>query len=385
MSSAKKSIFIIAFIALLMVSLTACNLPSNQTPTPEEPNLIHTLAAQTVAAQLTQQSSDGGSVATLPPTVIFATATMPAATATPIPPTATLVIPTATSIPPTATPIPCNLMEYVKDVNYPDGEDVKPGEAIVKSWRLKNIGSCTWTSNYSLIFDHGDAMGAPSTTQLTNGQVPPGGTVDVSVNLTMPSTPGTYQGFYKLRDSYNNVFGYAPNDKAFWVKLDVINPANYDFVAQASNAVWGNATVTLPFGDQNDDTPGIAAVMNNFKLEDNKQYNGVLITYPQRITDGIIQGQYGKYTVKDGDHFRANLGFAADCSGGKVKFQLLVKQGNAVTLLKEWEKSCNGSLMTVDYDLSSLKGNEYNFILKVTADGAWESDKAVWLTPRIQS
>lgn len=386
MFTAKKPVILIAFLFGLVAVLTACNLPTAQQPPTQEPNLVHTLAAQTVVVRLTQQATDGGQVATLAPTqAVVATATQAAVpTATQQPPTATVMVPTATNMPPTATPVPCNLMEYVKDINYPDGEDVQPGETIEKTWRLKNIGSCTWGSGYSLVFDHGDAMGAPASTQLTNGQVPPGSTVDVTVTLKMPTTPGEYQGYFKLRDSYNNTFGYVPNDKAFWVKLEVVNPSNYDFADQADNASWRNGSDALPWGDQNNDTPGIAALLDDFKLEDNKVYDDVLVTYPQRITDGVITGVFGKYEVQVDDHFRATVGFAANCSGGKVKFQLFAREGNNTTLLKEWEKSCNGELLNIDYDLEDLEGHEINFILGVTANGPFDNDKAVWLNPRIQ-
>ena len=46
----------VVLIILIMI-LSACNLPSAKTPTPDSAGLIHTIAAQTVEAQMTLDSS----------------------------------------------------------------------------------------------------------------------------------------------------------------------------------------------------------------------------------------------------------------------------------------------------------------------------------------
>jgi hypothetical protein len=110
----------------------------------------------------------------------------------------------------------------VSDLNYPDGTKVGADANFTKTWRLKNDGSCTWTSGYSVIFDHGDRMNAPDWFQLTGGTVSPGGTVDVSVNLKAPASAGTYQGFFKLKASDGPIFGInADGQGAFWVNVVV--------------------------------------------------------------------------------------------------------------------------------------------------------------------
>jgi len=44
-------------------------------------------------------------------------------------------------------------------VTVPDGWLITPGLVFKKTWRLKNIGTCTWTRNYSLVFAGGEQMG----------------------------------------------------------------------------------------------------------------------------------------------------------------------------------------------------------------------------------
>lgn len=201
-------------LVILSILLAGCNLPgsrSEETPELSASDLIGTAAAETANAYIAQL-----------------TTTAPVVTDTPAEPTATSTtlatdtpVPTNTT-PPTATPIPCNRASFVEDVTVPDNKEMSPEENFTKTWRLRNNGSCTWTSGYMMIFDHGDRMNAPDTVQVTTGTVPPGGTVDVSVNLKAPATAGTYQGFFRLRSPDNNVFGInADGQGAFWVKIVV--------------------------------------------------------------------------------------------------------------------------------------------------------------------
>jgi hypothetical protein len=69
----------------------------------------------------------------------------PPPTLTPIIPSLTPVVPTSTP-PPTLTPVPCDRAAFVADVTVPDGTNFAPGTTFVKTWRLKNNGSCTWTT-----------------------------------------------------------------------------------------------------------------------------------------------------------------------------------------------------------------------------------------------
>ncbi len=164
--------------------------------------------------------------ATTPPEIPATTA----APVTEIPPTTvappTLVLPTFTPSPTataSATALPCDRAGFVTDVTVPDGSDFYAGNAFTKTWRLRNNGTCTWTSGYSLIFDHGDAMGAPAAQQLTTGTVAPGQSIDVSVNLTAPGAVGTYRGYFRLRNPSGVVFGIGANgDVAFWAEIEVV-------------------------------------------------------------------------------------------------------------------------------------------------------------------
>ena len=49
---------------------------------------------------------------------------------------------------------------FVSDVTIPDGTVMAPGQSFTKTWKLKNIGTTSW-SNYNLKFFDGEQMDAP--------------------------------------------------------------------------------------------------------------------------------------------------------------------------------------------------------------------------------
>lgn len=388
-------------IALIigLVLLTACNMPSNTSPTSQDdPNLIYTAAAQTVAAQLTLAASGGLATPTgqSQGNGGAATATLPAQAPTATQPATTVSQPTATL---TQVTIPCDRAAFVEDITYKDGSEVAPGATFVKTWKLKNTGSCTWNSSYAVVFVSGDSIGAPASVQLTTGTVAPGQEVEVSVTLKAPDTPKDYEGRWKLRNGSNVIFGVgSAADADFWVKIKVAVPVTptptvtstpvatvyFDFMDKAPGAEWRNATTLLPWGDPYNDSPGLAVIVEDVKLNDNRTYAEALATYPPFLTDGVITGKFPSYTIQNGDRFRASLGFRASCGVGKVKFQFSYQEGDsAVVTLGEWSKSCDTSLLFAEVNLSALSGKTVNFILGVNADGSHEDDRALWLNPQI--
>jgi len=94
----------------------------------------------------------------------------------------------------------CDQAQFIADVTVPDGTPFSPGAAFTKTWRLKNIGSCAWTTSYALVFDTGTIMGGPAAVNLPSN-VAPGQTVDISINLTAPGNAGHYIGYWKFRNS----------------------------------------------------------------------------------------------------------------------------------------------------------------------------------------
>ena len=129
---------------------------------------------------------------------------------------------------PTPRPQPACLdgMAWVADLTFDDQNMtappvVPPGQSFVKSWRVRNSGTCTWDSRYVLAFDHGNVAAAQMGGQpvAVQGTVAPGATYDFSVNLTAPTVPGVYQGFWQMRNPSKVAFG-----ETIWVGIRVPAP-----------------------------------------------------------------------------------------------------------------------------------------------------------------
>jgi putative hemolysin len=105
-----------------------------------------------------------------------------------------------------------NDSEFVADVTVPDGTEFRPGEAFTKTWRLRNSGTCTWTTQYQFYDQFSGVpetrISAPESIYLTQ-EVPPGGTVDLSVEMVAPNVVGEYTSWWSMAIA-GGAFGARP-------------------------------------------------------------------------------------------------------------------------------------------------------------------------------
>src|SRR5512142_417149 len=178
----RKIPYTLAVVLCISALLAGCNLPFLANS--QENASVQTAAALTVQAQLATAA---------PATATFTPVPFPT-----VPPIATTQ-PPANTQPPAATPTSnCDSAAFVSDVTIPDNTVVNAGDNYTKTWRLKNSGTCSWTPSYAVVFVSGQQMNGPAVQALT-GNVNPGQTVDLTVNLTAPSTNGTFTGNWGLR------------------------------------------------------------------------------------------------------------------------------------------------------------------------------------------
>ena len=91
---------------------------------------------------------------------------------------------------------------FVADVTIPDDTAIEAGARFVKTWRVRNDGSCAWGSNgyavHGLAHWGADPLGGPDLVPLP-GVVLPGETVDLSVNMAAPALAGVYLSEWMLK------------------------------------------------------------------------------------------------------------------------------------------------------------------------------------------
>jgi uncharacterized protein YkwD len=148
---------------------------------------------------------------------VFVTATLPA-TRTPVRTPTT----TATGTPGLSLTAPANCKDaavLLQDVTIPDGTNIPYGTDFLKTWKFRNTGTCPWVG-YKIAYVSGDRMGAADTGPVADTASK--ADVDVSVELTAPTTDGIYTGFFELRNALNEPLPIGV-EQTFWVKITVGN------------------------------------------------------------------------------------------------------------------------------------------------------------------
>ena len=290
------------------------------------------------------------------------------------------------------TPYPaCDAAAFIADVTIPDGTRVDAGQSFTKTWRVQNIGICSWTQAYNLTFSGGDSLNGQSSISMPY-EVLPGGSVDLSVNLIAPSQIGSYSGQWLLRNAAGVTFGIgivnAPLRTSIRVDSQTVPPpaaAGFDFTASACSAEWTNNVRALACPGEESGSGGYVLITSGLLLENGQldTRSGLLI-HPMDLNDGYVQGRYPAYTVQSGDRFQATVGCEYSVPDCLVVLRLdyQVADGTTQTFWAFVERY-EGMVYDVDLDLTPLAGQNVKFILATQAGGAPNGDRAVWVAPRI--
>ena len=176
-----------AFTLILLMAallLTACNTPSAE-PTQDNASIIATSIQQTM--QSVQETQAAQAVPTM-----GATATSPVIS-TGAPTVAAVSAPTSI---PTAMSTNCLVADLVSET-IPDNTLVPKGTKFTKTWRVINGGTCAWSKAYKFVFVNGYNLGATKEIPIPE-VVPPGGITNISLEMTAPTSDGTYIGNWML-------------------------------------------------------------------------------------------------------------------------------------------------------------------------------------------
>ncbi|HLF72903.1 MAG TPA: NBR1-Ig-like domain-containing protein [Anaerolineales bacterium] len=182
-----KPIVIAIFIVVLVA---ACGSePPAAEPTPDIA-AVRTSAASTVIAQFTLTAAEFTPTDSLPTGTSAPEAT---ATAT-VPPIAQVTNAEGTTV------ALCDSLSFnpgTVDVTIPDNTVMTPGQDFIKTWKVKNNGSCPWGAGYELVYA-GYANPMSGQFQPLEEVVQPAQEVDLSVQFTAPSAAGEYLSAWQM-------------------------------------------------------------------------------------------------------------------------------------------------------------------------------------------
>lgn len=178
-------------IAVLMTACGSANPPQGQEPTPDVA-VVRTSAASTVISQFTLTA------AAFTPTPAAPTATVSPATPQATNTATTQPLAQVTNAQGTTVAL-CDSMSFVADVNIPDDTNMSPGQDFLKTWKVKNTGSCPWGEGYELVYA-GYANEMDGQAQPITEVVQPGQEVEISVQFTAPSEIGEYLSAWQMQN-----------------------------------------------------------------------------------------------------------------------------------------------------------------------------------------
>ncbi len=384
----------ITLTLLVLVLLAACSFPMGSSGEVDE-NAVNTSVAQTLAAL-----GDGAVTPT--------SGVLPTVTSMPLP-TAALPTVAPTAVPPTAAPTAdtCNQAKWIEDVTVPDGSVYLPNVEFTKTWRVQNVGTCTWNTSYAIVFASGNHMGEAAVTPLL-GNVAPGATVDLSVKLKSPAENGEYTTLFLLRSDTGLLFGTGSKfDAAIFVQIKVsklmilptldlggvlpifpLETLVYNFASNYCSGSWKNASAigSLPCPGDTSSSLGYVVRNDNPKLSDGQTYDGVaLVTHPEWIDGGSIAGIFPQFTVENGMRFKATLGCRQNGDACNVCYFLRYYEDGVAGLkqLNQWDIKYSDTPLAVNVDLSALAGKKISIVLQVVTNGSPDQDWAQWVNPRI--
>ena len=278
--------------------------------------------------------------------------------------------------------------QFVADVTVPDGTRYDPGATFKKTWRLKTVGTCTWTTSYSLVFDTGERMGAPASITFPSS-VAAGQTVDLTVDMTAPSAPGRYFGYWKFKNAAGVLFGIGVNaTKSWWVEINVTGTPTtsvaLNFTDKAGEATWSSGAGGLSFPGTDGDAKGFALKLDkpNFESGVVASQPGLLFS-PHQITNGYIQAVYPDFTVQSGDRFQTTVGCQAGFTSCYVAYRLDYQVGSTIRTFWTFREKFEGWTYNANLNLSALAGQSVKFILYMSAWGSPVGDRAIWGNPVI--
>jgi hypothetical protein len=285
--------------------------------------------------------------------------------------------------------LPCNLGEFVADVTFPDDTLVYPGQLMPKAWTVRNGGTCTWTTDYDLIYDSGERM--ESRREVSIGKtVSPNTFADLVMTFIAPREPGKAQGFWLLRSDQGEEFGMGvTRDQPLWIRVFVREPnprVAFDMINAVCMARWRGRSGILPCLGDTASSSGSITVLDEPELEDGRvEDEPALWTRPGTVTGAFVSGIYPPYIVQAGDHFVADVGCLATYEECRVNFSVGYLEGGSAAerSLLSFEERYDEKLTRIDIDLSALAGREIQLVLTARNLGRADQAQPIWLVPAV--
>ena len=206
-------------------------------PTPLEPTSTPTTALPTPT--LPTPASPTPALPTLSPTPV-----QPAPTSAPVLPTPSNADSSTTGA--QSGTVCEDKAAFYADLTVPDNTPFKQNVEFVKTWQIKNEGTCTW-EGYQLVYGDGYSLNAPYSNPIPI--VKPGELVNISLLFTSPNQGGVYVSKWMFQNRGGKRFG--------------VNSGGLDFIWAKIAVTWYPEGSTLPGNTKLPDQSGCTPQENS--------------------------------------------------------------------------------------------------------------------------
>jgi hypothetical protein len=97
-------------------------------------------------------------------------------------------------------------VKFVENVTIPERAVVLPGQTLIKTWRVENVGKTDWPENSKLIFLRGDRS-MSTEEEFPVPMCKASQSAEISAVIITPTQPGRHTAVFRLADSERVPFG----------------------------------------------------------------------------------------------------------------------------------------------------------------------------------
>ena len=277
---------------------------------------------------------------------------------------------------------------FISDLTVPDGMSITPGTHFKKSWYVKNSGTCTWNSNYRVIYHTGDAVGqAKEFALLQPGYyIRPGESSVVSVDLVAPYEVGSsFTTYWAMKSPAGDEFGAGPAKNIYLsssFKVDSQFIVTQNFGSLQCSDDYGYFTCGI---NQSDGSRGSVYYDATPMLESGRSLgNPAIAVRPPAGENSTVRFEFGPLLFPRQSNFYTNFCCRQDTPSCDVQVRLYIREPGyseerLILETREWNDGLMGEWKYVLDDIG-IFDQEFTYILEVQSNGGVDSDDLILFT-----
>jgi len=214
-------------------------------------------------------------------------------------------------------------MRFVKDVTFPDGATVTPGQTFQKVWKVRNDGTTAWPEGVILTTAGGDEVIQVVVNNLARGAITITGALnvgeekDLSATLTAPEKEGRYVSYFRLQTKEGRNFG-----QRLWADFVVVfNPATASVTNLKSETTVVGGGIDVATIDVVKDY-----VSNSVTSSADVDDSSSLVVNEKLVNNSIVNND--SVSVEEVDGNWVNIQDPAVCCTSTIDVTLVVEEDN---------------------------------------------------------